>query len=196
MPACAPLQVKPMVGDMSPGETLHLKVANVTIKNHASEETFVSGLSSEPQPIQRGVQGQFHALLLKELAQLLQPEGGYADSKLKATALLNKASVKMTNQFIKFVPFAGFLFLGLDEQFIATAEGAVEIEDGDGRVLRTAAFKVEAKEIGKNAFEEQILENVNKVIGKAILELRTQISSVGRRYLYEYVDQRTQHMKK
>lgn len=185
--ACAPLQVKPIVGDISPGERLHLKVANVTIKNQASKQKFVTGLTGSPESMQSGVQGQFQALLVKELAEILQPEDGYVDSKLKATAILNKASVKMTNKFIKAFPFVSVFFLGLDEQIIASAEGAVEIEDDDGHIVRTAAFKVEATETVNNAFEV-ISEKVNKVTGKAILELRTQIRSAGKRYLYEYAD--------
>jgi hypothetical protein len=180
---CAPLVLD--IKQPSDFKVTKINVQKVEIINKAEiEPQRVDPYSSQPNPLKRNIQEQFHESIMQVFkSHIIPSENGYN----KAVVILEKAVVSITAFGGKSIPLLGILFLGKKEDCIAIIEAAIEIEDDQKHVIDRAAIHVKAISQGAYLTEEDIKKLASETVNKSLKLLQEDITEKTGRYLYKYL---------
>lgn len=181
---CAPIVLN--IKDTPSVEVVKLNVDKVEIVNIATVEPWRNDpLSSRPNPLRQDVQTQFHEAINRNAVYALIAAG--ISSNKKVIIRIDRAVVMKTTQGIRNVPFLGLLLLGVEEEYSAFIEGAIEIEDDQKKVIDKADIRVSTTMKGHDATVEQIKEGASNVINEALISLQKEIIEKSKRYLHKHL---------
>ncbi len=181
---CAPLVLN--IKDPSSIEVVRLNVDKIGVVSNAKIEPWRnSPYSSDPNPLSQNVQLQFHEAIKRNAGNALIVAGNSTNKT--AIIQIDRAVVTMTNQGIKSVAFIGLFFVGMEEEYTATIEGVIEIEDDQKQVVDKADIRINTTIKGRNATREQIEEGASNAINEALISLQKEIVGKSKRYLHKYL---------